>query len=159
MNYDLIKVVHALAAVVAVGPMIFAPWLSRRLKNCHADNKTWLLSGLNATDTYYNIAGWVLILTGIGMFYLQDWHRIFQLWFILSVVIFIFDSIVEKRIRDPANDALANLQPSDSQWSENTDRLHQAVTAQMLSTALIFVIMLVHSQLNFNLLDATPFSR
>lgn len=158
MYYDWVKVVHALAAVVAVGPMLFAPWLSRCLTLSNGDNKALILKGLDAIDTFYNIAGWGLMLTGAVMFYLQDWHRIFQLWFILSVIIFIFDSIAEKRIRDPANDALIDLEPGASGWVENTLNLTKAVKAQVICTAAIFIIMLLHSQLNFNLLDLSILS-
>ncbi|WP_447876637.1 hypothetical protein [Serratia fonticola] len=158
LNYDFIKVVHVLAAVAATGPLLFSPWLSARLKRCQGGNKTLLLNGLSVADTYYNIAGWVLMLSGIVMFWLQDWHRVFQLWFILSVLVFIIDSLAEKRLRDPANKALATLQPGEPGWDENTSRLHNAVSTQMVCTLLIFFIMLLHSQLQINLLPFNLFS-
>ncbi|ALX93031.1 hypothetical protein AV650_05430 [Serratia fonticola] len=159
LNYDVIKVVHILAAVFATGPLLFSPWLSIRLKRCQGGNKNLLLNGLSAADTYYNIAGWVLMLSGIVMFWLQDWHRVFQLWFILSVLVFIIDSLAEKRLRDPANKALTTLQPGEPGWDENTARLHNAVITQMVCTLLIFAIMLLHSQLQINLLALNPFAR
>ncbi|MGB8667878.1 MAG: hypothetical protein WCD24_24515 [Serratia inhibens] len=158
MSYDVIKIVHALAAVAATGPLLFAPWLSARLVRCQAENKTLLLSGLAASDRFYNIAGWALMLSGIALFWLQDWHRVFQLWFILSVVIFIVDSAAEKRWRDPANEVLAQLQPGEPGWAENTARLHKAVIAQMICTSLILVIMLLHSQLQINVLNLAPWA-
>ncbi|EFE95270.1 hypothetical protein [Serratia odorifera] len=152
MNYDIIKLVHALAAVAATGPLLFAPWLSARLAVSPAENKTVLLNGLAATDRFYNIAGWGLMLSGIALFWLQDWHRAFQLWFVLSVAIFVIDSLAEKRWRDPATTALAQLQPGQEGWAENAARLHKAVIAQMACTALILLVMLLHSQLRINLL-------
>lgn len=130
----------------------------RTFKTLPRGNKTLLLNGLSVADTYYNIAGWVLMLSGIVMFWLQDWHRVFQLWFILSVLVFIIDSLAEKRLRDPANKALATLQPGEPGWDENTSRLHNAVSTQMVCTLLIFFIMLLHSQLQINLLAFNLFS-
>lgn len=157
MSYDVIKMVHALAAVAATGPLLFAPWLSARLKRCQSENAALLLQGLDVTDRYYNIAGWVLMLSGIGMFWLHDWHRLFQIWFLLSVAIFVIDSLAEKRLRDPANTALATLRPGDAEWSANVARLHKAVVAQMICTAAILMVMLLHSQLDINLLTVAPF--
>ncbi|WP_353613520.1 hypothetical protein [Mangrovibacter phragmitis] len=158
LSYDITKVLHALAAVSATGPLLFSPWLSARLKRCQGDNKNLLLKGLSVADTYYNIAGWVLILSGVAMFWLQDWYRVFQLWFILSVLVFIIDSVAEKRLRDPANKALTTLQPGELGWDENTALLHKAVIIQMVCTSLILLIMLLHSQLQINLLALNPFA-
>ncbi|ARJ41021.1 hypothetical protein B1H58_02755 [Pantoea alhagi] len=159
MSYNVIKLVHALAAVAATGPLLFAPWMSAHLKRGQPQNQAILLRGLDATDRYYNIAGWVLMLSGIVMFWLQDWHRVFQLWFLLSVAIFVLDSLAEKRLRDPANDALATLLPGEEGWQASVSRLHKAVITQMVCTALILVVMLMHSQLQINLLTLSPFSR
>lgn len=159
MNYDAIKIFHALAAVAATGPLLFAPWLSARLKVCGSENAALLLQGLAVTDRYYNIAGWALMLSGIGMFWLHDWHRLFQLWFLLSVAIFVIDSLAEKRLRDPTLAALAKLGPGHENWSPTVAHLHQAVLAQMICTAAILVVMLLHSQLDINLLSVTPFQK
>lgn len=157
MNYDVIKMLHALAAVAAAGPLLFAPWLSARLKLCRPENAALLLQGLKVTDRYYNIAGWALMLSGIGMFWLHDWRRLFQIWFLLSVAIFVIDSLAERRLRDPANAALATLRPGDANWSATVARLHKAVVAQMICTAAILIVMLLHSQLQSNLLAIAPF--
>ncbi|CAK6500169.1 hypothetical protein PANPA_00094 (plasmid) [Pantoea sp. Nvir] len=157
MNYDVIKMLHALAAVAATGPLLFAPWLSARLKGCRSENTALLLQGLKITDRYYNIAGWALMLSGIAMFWLYDWHRLFQVWFLLSVAIFVIDSLAEKRLRDPANAALATLRPGDAEWHTTAARLHKAVVAQMICTAAILTVMLLHSQLDINLLTLAPF--
>jgi len=156
LNYDVIKIFHALAAVAATGPLLFAPWLSARLKICRAENAALLLQGLTVTDRFYNIAGWALMLSGIGMFWLYDWHRLFQIWFVLSVTIFIIDSLAEKRLRDPAIAALTKLHPSDENWISTVARLHKAVVTQMICTAAILIVMLMHSQLDINLLSVTP---
>lgn len=157
MNYDVIKMIHALAAVAATGPLLFAPWFSARLKRCQPANAALLLRGVEVTDRFYNIAGWVLMLSGIGMFWLHDWHRIFQVWFMLSVAIFVIDSLAEKRLRDPASTALTSLSPDDADWSVNVSRLHKAVVAQMICTTAILIVMLLHSQLSINLLTVVPF--
>ncbi|MEI8633165.1 hypothetical protein P4S72_16300 [Vibrio sp. PP-XX7] len=156
MNYDMIKVIHALAAVAATGPLLFAPWLSARLKTCQVETKTLLLKGLSFSDTFYNIAGWVVMLSGIVMFWLQDWHRIFQLWFMLSVVIFVIDSIAEK-MAGLILESLENPTPRDIGWTLYTQRIHKAVMTQTICTALIFAIMLLHSQLSINLLNLVLF--
>ena len=157
MSYDLFKMVHAIGAVGATGSLLVAPWMSYKLRHATASNKTLLLKGLAFTDRYYNIAGWIVMLSGIVMFYLQDWHRIFQFWFVLSVVIFIVDSIAEKIWRDPANDALTSLNPDDVLWLSETQRLHKAVMTQMICTSLIFITMFFHSQLKLNLLGIQLF--
>lgn len=157
MNYDVIKIFHALAAVAATGPLLFAPWLSARLKICRSENAALLLQGLTVTDRFYNIAGWALMLSGIGMFWLYDWHRLFQVWFLLSVAIFIVDSLAEKRLRDPAIAALVKLHPGGADWGATVARLHKAVLAQMICTSAILIVMLLHSQLNINLLSVAPF--
>lgn len=87
----------------------------------------------------------------VALFWLQDWHRAFQLWFVLSVAIFMIDSLAEKRWRDPATTALAQLLLGQDGWAENADQLHKAVIAQMACTALILLVMLLHSQLRINL--------
>jgi len=156
LNYDVIKIFHALAAVAATGPLLFAPWLSARLKICRAENATLLLQGLTVTDRFYNIAGWALMLSGIGMFWLYDWHRLFQIWFVLSVAIFIIDSLAEKRLRDPAIAALTKLHPGHEDWISTVTRLHKAVVTQMICTAAILIVMLMHSQLDIDLLSVTP---
>lgn len=157
MSYDLFKMIHTIGAVGATGPLLVAPWMSYKLRNATASNKTLLLKGLAFTDRYYNIAGWIVMLSGIVMFYLQDWHRMFQIWFVLSVAIFIIDSIAEKKWRDPANDALASLNPDDVLWLSETQRLHKAVMTQMICTSLIFITMLFHCQLKLNLLEIQLF--
>ncbi|CAM3193619.1 hypothetical protein [Vibrio diazotrophicus] len=157
MNYDLIKILHALGAVGATGSLLLAPWMSYKLRDAKSTNKTLLLKGLEFTDRYYNIAGWIVMLSGIVMFYLQDWHRIFQTWFVLSVALFIIDSIAEKIWRDPATEILTNIDPVDELWFQESRRLHKAVLAQMICTALIFVTMLLHSQLSLNLLEIQLF--
>ncbi|WP_241613255.1 hypothetical protein [Rosenbergiella epipactidis] len=157
MSYNLIKALHALVAIAATGPLLFAPWLSARLKNSRAENATLLLQGLEVTDRYYNIAGWILMLSGIGMFWLNDWHRLFQIWFLLSVVIFVIDSLAEKRLRDPAISTLTKSHPSNDDWTHASERLHKAVLIQMVSTAAIVVIMLLHSLLDINMLNIIPF--
>lgn len=159
MSYDVIKLFHALAAVAATGPLLFAPWLSARLKRCQPEGAALLLQGLAVTDRYYNIAGWALMLSGIAMFWLYDWHRLFQIWFLLSVAIFVIDSLAEKRLRDPASAALATLRPGDADWRTQVARLHKAVVAQMICTAAILLVMLLHSQLAINLLTLVPFQR
>ena len=156
MSYVAIKIIHSLAAVAAMGPLMFAPWMSTQLKHCREDsNKALLLKGIETTDTYYNVAGWILILSGVAMFWMQDWHRVFQLWFILSVVVFGLDSLAEKRLRDPAIKALMPLKPGEVGWSEHTGALHRAVMIQMVCTAFILLIMLLYSQHQINLLNFT----
>ena len=83
MKYDIVKIIHTLCALAVTGSLLIAPWLSYQLRKCqpHTNNKLLLLKGLEFTDKYYNIAGW---------------HRIFEAWFVLSVTIFIIDSLAEK---------------------------------------------------------------
>ena len=138
MNYDLIKALHALGAAGALGPLLMAPWISYKLRYAKSSNKILLLKGLEFTDRYYNIFGWIVMLTGIVLFYLQDWHRIFQIWFILSVLLFIVDSVAEKVWRDPAIEILTNTEPSDVVWIPETRRLHKAVLVQMMVQHLSF---------------------
>lgn len=107
-------------------------------------------------DRYYNIAGWGLILSGIFMLWSKEWYRIFQLWFILSVLVFIVDSIVEKLLRDPSNRALSQLHPKAMGWGKNAAKMHKAVIIQAICTLIILLIMLLHSRLQINLLSISP---
>lgn len=160
LEYNLMKLIHALAAVAATGPLLFAPWLSWRLQSCQQNTeKQLLLSGLTITDRFYNIAGWLLMISGAVMLWMEDWHRLFQLWFVLSVALFVIDSIAEKKWRDPATTALDTTTPGASGWQQHTIRLHRAVLTQMGSTSLILLVMLLHNQLTASLLSLTQFIR
>ncbi|GAB2903261.1 hypothetical protein GCM10027093_45510 [Paraburkholderia jirisanensis] len=155
MNYALVKFAHALAAVAAAGPLIFAPWLSAGLKRCEPGTQTLLLKGLDATDTCYNVSGWLVLLTGLVLFWLAGWHAALQGWFVLSVAVFVVESIIEKRVREPASAALQRLQPGAAGWRAQADRLHRAVVAQSLCTLLILAVMLLHTHLSIGWLDRT----
>ncbi|WP_226093667.1 hypothetical protein [Dickeya oryzae] len=158
LEYNLMKLLHALAAVAATGPLLFAPWLSWRLQSCQQNpEKQLLLSGLTITDRFYNVAGWLLMISGAVMLWLDDWHRLFQLWFVLSVAFFVIDSIAEKKWRDPATTALDTTGPGEPGWLLHTSRLHRAVLTQMGSTSLILLAMLLHNQLTMSLLSITSF--
>ncbi|MDO4641056.1 MAG: hypothetical protein Q4A84_05045 [Neisseria sp.] len=148
MSYNLVHVLHILFAIVAVGPLLFAPWLSLRLKTCEEEREKFLLlKGLRAIDIYYNIAGWGLMLSGGVLLYLHEWHRIFQLWFIFSVLLFIVDSIAEKFLRDPSGEMLNQLTPKATNWNEYSLKMHKAIVIQTVCTACIFILMLLHSRL------------
>lgn len=151
--FELIKMVHILGAVGAAGVLFSAPWMSLKLKNADISNKTLLLQGLYFTDCFYNIAGWVTIVSGVLMFWFQHWYGLFQVWFIVSVMIFVIDSMVEKKWREPANAMLKEIMPSDPKWVIETNKLHKAVTSQVICTSLIFIVMLLHNQLNLNILS------
>jgi len=152
MIFELIKMIHILGAVGATGILLVAPWMSFKLKESDISNKNLLLTGLCFTDVFYNIAGWITILSGIFMFWFQNWYGVFQIWFVISLTIFIIDSIFEKKWREPANEILKKIEPNDPKWLKETKRLHKAVTAQMICTSLIFIVMLLHNQLNANIL-------
>jgi hypothetical protein len=153
LNYTLVKLAHALAGIAATGPLLFAPWLSARLKACTPATQTLLLSGLERTDTCYNVSGWLVMLTGFALFWLSSWHAALQGWFVLSVAIFVVESVIEKRVREPAGVALAKLQPGTSGWHTQAARLHNAVVAQSLCTCLILLVMLLHSHLSIGWLE------
>lgn len=98
------------------------------------------------------------MLSGIMMLFLQDWQRIFQLWFILCIIIFIFDSVAEKYFRDSALKAIAVVPRSEPMWLANAARSHWAVVIQTTCTSLIFILMLLHSHQQFELLNLNIFS-
>lgn len=152
VDYDAIKVLHALAAVAATGPLLFAPWLSAQLKHCSESTQPLLLRGLAFSDRFYNVAGWGLILSGVLMFWLKDWHRCFQVWFVLSVAIFVLDSVIEKRLRDPANAVLQASTPDAEQWQAAARQIHRGVLGQALCTSAILLVMLLHSTLDLKVL-------
>ncbi|ROM97178.1 hypothetical protein [Pseudomonas brassicacearum] len=157
IHYEVFKIVHALAAVAATGPLLFAPWLSARLKNCSDATKPLLLGGLAFSDRLYNVAGWGLILSGILMFWLKDWQRSFEVWFLLSVAIFTLDSVFEKRLRDPANEVLEATSPGAEQWLPAAQQIHLGVVGQATCTSLILLVMLLQSHLELNLLTLKIF--
>ncbi|WP_411382270.1 hypothetical protein [Pseudomonas sp. MPB26] len=152
IDYDAIKIFHALAAVAATGPLLVAPWLSAQLKHCSHDNKPLLLRGLTFTDRFYNVAGWGLILSGILMFWLKEWQRCFELWFLLSVALFVLDSAVEKRWREPAHEVLQASTPDAEQWQPAARQIHRGVLGQALCTSAILLVMLLHSTLDLKVL-------
>lgn len=157
IEYDAVKIFHALAAVAATGPLLFAPWLSAQLKHCTELTKPLLLKGLAFTDRFYNVAGWGLILSGILMFWLVDWRRSFEVWFVLSVAIFVLDSVIEKRLREPANLVLERTHPQAEQWQPAARQIHYGVLGQALCTSAILLVMLLHSQLSLNVLALKVF--
>jgi hypothetical protein len=153
LNYALVKLAHALAGIAATGPLIFAPWLSARLKRCEPGTQALLFRGLDAADTCYNLSGWLVMLTGFGLFWLTSWHAALQGWFVLSLAIFMVDTVVERRMRDPAGAALMDMEPGASGWHMQASRLHNAVVIQSLCTFLILLVMLLHSHLSIGWLE------
>ncbi|WPN97554.1 DUF2269 family protein [Pseudomonas sp. MUP55] len=151
-EYDALRIFHVLAAVAATGPLLVAPWLSAQLKRCDELTKPLLLRGLTFTDRFYNVAGWGLILSGVLMFWLLDWRRSFEVWFMLSVSLFVLDSVLEKCLRDPAREVLERTQAQTEQWQPAVRRIYLGVLGQALCTCAILLVMLLHSQMTLNML-------
>lgn len=57
MDYNFAQTIHLLAAVAAAGPLLFAPYLSLRLKSCKEEEKILILRSLTIIDRYYSRLG------------------------------------------------------------------------------------------------------
>lgn len=138
-------IVHSIAAVIAVGPLALNPWLANQIIRSR-DNRP-LLRTLYITDIFYNRGGWILILSGVALFYLTDWHRAFHAWFLICIGLFVVDSIVERRIREPALTDLSGLTEHHAAWRTSALRLRRGVWVQTASAYLILILMLVRPNL------------
>jgi len=142
MFYFSIIIIHAVAAVVAVGPVLFAPWLGKQLIQKKPGSPYFLL-GLRATEKFYNVGGWVLIVSGLALLYLTDWAALKQAWLWLCVALFAIDSSVEKWLREPAYAKLENQGGKDAEWNIAARHLQLGLLAQGILVGGILLLMLV----------------
>ncbi len=137
-----LRIVHILAAVVAVGPLALVPWLAGQVVRGGEDS--WaMLRTLQITEYFYTRAGWLLILSGAALFYLTDWHQALHAWFLLCVGLFLADNVVENRVREPAIANLANLAKHDPTWRATALRLQRGTLVQTVTAGLILLLMLL----------------
>lgn len=135
--------IHAIAAVAAVGPLFLAPWLSFQASKGGIGSRNFVRT-IEMTDLFFNRAGWVLIISGLVIFDIIGWQEAVKPWFIACVLIFIIDTFIEQKIRDPAYKHLSEIDESDATWKSSAKRLQRGVLAQTASATLILILMLVH---------------
>jgi len=142
MFYFPIIVIHAVAAVFAVGPILFAPWLGKQLIQKETGSP-YFLRGLRATEKFYNVGGWVLIVSGLALLYLTDWAALKQAWLWFCVALFAIDSGLEKWLREPAYAKLENQGGKGVEWNVAARRLQLGLLAQGILVGGILLLMLV----------------
>ncbi len=141
-SYYWLIIVHSVAAVVAVGPLTLTPWITRQIVRGREGSIT-LLRVLQLTDTFYNRAGWVLILSGTALFYQIGWNQALHAWFLLCITLFLADNVVEHRIREPAKTQLTNLAEYNGVWRDTAIRLQRGAWVQTLTAGSILLLMLL----------------
>lgn len=137
-----LNIAHIFAAVIAVGPLALNPWLVNQVNT--GDNRI-IFGALHLTEIFYVRGGWFLIISGIALFYLTDWHSALHAWFMICVSLFIADSIVEKYVREPAFVSLAG---HNSSWRNTVLRLCIGVWFQTASAYMILILMLIRPNLS-----------
>jgi uncharacterized membrane protein len=82
-TYQLLLILHVVAAIAFVGPLMLAPRLLHLLRN-DAGRAT-----LHKLHQQIGIAGWVLLLGGLVLLYQQQWAWLQTGWMRLSLALFI----------------------------------------------------------------------
>jgi uncharacterized iron-regulated membrane protein len=99
-SYLLIKVVHVLAAFGLVGPLMLAPkWL-------HLARHDSGRSALRDLHRLTGISGWLVLISGGIMLYLQDGGMFFSLWMQFSIAAFIIVQIFDHFWADRREDEI-----------------------------------------------------
>ena len=117
-SYSLLKLVHILAAIVAVGTnLTYFVWLARIKRQPRSEQAT-VLSGVKALDS--RMAGpayAILPLTGIGMVLVGDipWSTF---WVVLAIVLYIAVGVLAGALFGPALRRQVELVASEDVGSE-----------------------------------------
>lgn len=82
-TYQLLLILHVVAAIAFVGPLLLAPRLLHLLRSDAGRATHHLL------HQQIGIAGWVLLLGGLGLLYQLQWAWLQSGWMQLSLALFI----------------------------------------------------------------------
>jgi len=87
--YNLSKILHLFAVIALIGPLIFTPkwlYLYRNKMGRKLLHELHLVTG---------VAGWIVLLSGILMLYLQNWALLSLVWIQISLGLFIVIQIFD----------------------------------------------------------------
>lgn len=93
--YQTLLIIHVVATIGLVGPLMLTPrWLGS--KGCDVDG-----SALHKLHQQTAFAGWVLLLSGLALLYLQDWNWLRTTWMQLSIGLYIGTQAIDHWWADP----------------------------------------------------------
>ncbi|MGK5026450.1 hypothetical protein [Janthinobacterium sp. RB2R34] len=101
-TYQLLLILHLVAAIAFVGPLLLAPRLLHLLRN-HAGRAT-----LHLLHQQIGIAGWILLLAGMILLYQQQWAWLQTGWMRLSLALFIGAQAIDHLWADREESKLEN---------------------------------------------------
>jgi hypothetical protein len=99
-SYELFKLAHILTAFSLVGPLILTP---KWLVFAHQDIGRTALQDLHRLT---GISGWLVLLSGAIMLYLQHGSLLAYFWMKFSIVIFLIVQIIDHFWADPREERL-----------------------------------------------------
>ncbi|WP_137937884.1 DUF2269 family protein [Chitinivorax sp. B] len=108
MIYQLLKLAHILAAIVGVGPALLYPILAHRIASQPERAEHWLIL-LNMAERCYNLAGMLLVASGIGFLWLTDGFYLTQPWLWGAGLLLLIDNQLERLLRVPTVAALQDM--------------------------------------------------
>lgn len=101
-TYQLLLILHLVAAIAFVGPLLLAPRLLHLLRN-DAGRAT-----LHVLHQQIGIAGWLLLLGGLVLLYQQQWVWLQTGWMRLSLALFIAVQAIDHLWADREEEQLEN---------------------------------------------------
>jgi uncharacterized membrane protein len=101
-SYDTIKILHFLAVIVLIGPLVLTPKWLHLYRN---DMGRKLLHELHLLT---GIAGWTVLISGIVMLFLQNGEMLSFLWMQASLGLFIAIQLFDHFWADAREDRLEN---------------------------------------------------
>ena len=101
-TYQLLLILHVVAAIAFIGPLMLAPRLLHLLRN-DAGRST-----LQIMHRQIGIAGWVLLLAGTMLLYQQQWAWLQTGWMRLSLALFIGAQAIDHFWADREESKLEN---------------------------------------------------
>ena len=101
-TYQLLLILHLVAAIAFVGPLLLAPRLLHLLQNA-AGRAT-----LRILHQQIGIAGWLLLLGGLVLLYQQQWAWLQTGWMRLSLALFVAVQAIDHLWADREEGQLEN---------------------------------------------------
>ena len=101
-TYQLLLILHVVAAIAFIGPLMLTPRLLHLLRN-DAGRST-----LQILHRQIGIAGWVLLLAGMLLLYQQQWAWLQTGWMRLSLALFIGAQAIDHLWADREESRLEN---------------------------------------------------
>ena len=93
--YQTLLIIHVFAVIALVGPLMLTPrWLSLMGSDVGR-------TALHKLHQQTALAGWILLLGGLVLLYLQDWIWLRVTWMQLSIVLYIGTQAIDHWWADP----------------------------------------------------------